>query len=76
MPSASDIDGRFPDHDWLRGTSGNLSAVLSRDPRVPAVDVKVVRRGRPFFAEFDPKASWITDLRPAFADSFPFEQSR
>jgi KamA family protein len=32
--------------------------------------------GRPFFAEFDPKASWITDLRPAFADSFPFEQSR
>jgi KamA family protein len=29
--------------------------------------------GRPFFAEFDPGAVWLTDLRPAFADRFPFE---
>jgi KamA family protein len=29
--------------------------------------------GRPFFAEFDPSAVWLTDLRPAFADRFPFE---
>jgi KamA family protein len=29
--------------------------------------------GRPFFARFDPRASWLTDLEPAFADRFPFE---
>jgi hypothetical protein len=28
--------------------------------------------GRPFFAHFDPDAVWLSDLRPAFADSFPF----
>ncbi len=29
--------------------------------------------GRPFFARFDPRATWLTDLQPAFADRFPFE---
>jgi hypothetical protein len=29
--------------------------------------------GRPFFARFDPKAVWLTDLTPAFADRFPFD---
>lgn len=29
--------------------------------------------GRPFFARFDPRAKWLTDLEPAFADSFPFD---
>ena len=29
--------------------------------------------GRPFFARYDPKAVWLTDLTPAFADRFPFE---
>jgi KamA family protein len=29
--------------------------------------------GRPFFARFCPRATWITDLEPAFADRFPFE---
>ncbi|GAA0946275.1 KamA family radical SAM protein [Nonomuraea longicatena] len=29
--------------------------------------------GRPFFAHYDPDAVWLTDLRPAFADRFPFE---
>jgi len=29
--------------------------------------------GRPFFAHFDPRATWLSDLRPAFADRFPFE---
>ena len=24
---------------------------------------------RPFFAEFDPEATWLTDLRPAFGES-------
>lgn len=28
--------------------------------------------GRPFFAEYDPNAIWLDDLRPALADSFPF----
>lgn len=27
----------------------------------------------PFFAEYDSDAKWLTDLRPAFADRFPFE---
>lgn len=32
--------------------------------------------GRPFFAKYDPKASWLTDLRPAFGeDAFFFEQA-
>jgi KamA family protein len=29
--------------------------------------------GRPFFARFDPQATWLTDLEPAFADRFPFD---
>ncbi|WP_067185897.1 KamA family radical SAM protein [Microtetraspora niveoalba] len=29
--------------------------------------------GRPFFARYDPNAVWLDDLRPAFADRFPFE---
>ncbi|WP_326826187.1 KamA family radical SAM protein [Streptosporangium sp. NBC_01756] len=29
--------------------------------------------GRPFFARYDPQAVWLTDLRPAFADRFPFD---
>jgi hypothetical protein len=29
--------------------------------------------GRPFFAQFDPGAVWLSDLRPAFADRFPFD---
>jgi len=29
--------------------------------------------GRPFFARFDPKAAWLSDLTPMFADRFPFE---
>lgn len=29
--------------------------------------------GRPFFARYDPNATWLTDLEPAFADRFPFD---
>jgi hypothetical protein len=32
--------------------------------------------GRPFFAHFDPSAVWLSDLRPAFADRFPFESAQ
>jgi KamA family protein len=42
-----------------------LHMIQARDPSLV---------GRPFFADFDPNAVWLTDLRPAFADRFPFEQ--
>jgi len=29
---------------------------------------------RPFFAKYDPNAKWMNDLKPAFGDSFFFEQ--
>ena len=38
---------------------------------IQARDASLV--GRPFFAQFDPEAVWLSDLRPAFADRFPFE---
>ncbi|HTZ94431.1 MAG TPA: lysine 2,3-aminomutase [Streptosporangiaceae bacterium] len=41
-----------------------LHMIQSRDPALV---------GRPFFAEYDPAAVWLTDLRPAFADRFPFD---
>jgi KamA family protein len=28
--------------------------------------------GRPFFARYDPAATWLSDLRPAFAEGFPW----
>ncbi|WP_433500230.1 KamA family radical SAM protein [Sphaerimonospora sp. CA-214678] len=31
---------------------------------------------RPFYAKYDPEAIWLDDLRPAFADRFPFEHLR
>jgi KamA family protein len=31
--------------------------------------------GQPFFARFDPSATWLSDLEPAFAARFPFESS-
>jgi L-lysine 2,3-aminomutase len=41
-----------------------LHMIQARDPS---------QVGRPFFAQFDPAATWLTDLKPAFADRFPFE---
>jgi len=41
-----------------------LHMIQARDPSLV---------GRPFFAEFDPTAVWLSDLRPAFAERFPFE---
>lgn len=29
----------------------------------------------PFFAKFDPKATWIDELEPAFSEKFIFESS-
>ncbi|GIH97508.1 KamA family radical SAM protein [Planobispora siamensis] len=41
-----------------------LHLIQARDPELV---------GRPFFARYDPEAVWLTDLRPAFADRFPFD---
>jgi hypothetical protein len=41
-----------------------LHLIQARDPMLV---------GRPFFARYDPAAKWLTDLRPAFAERFPFE---
>jgi L-lysine 2,3-aminomutase len=43
-----------------------LRMIQARDPGLV---------GTPFFARFDPAATWLTDLEPAFADRFPFEPS-
>ena len=40
-----------------------LRMIQARDPRLA---------GTPFFARFDPAATWLTDLRPAFAERFPW----
>jgi KamA family protein len=41
-----------------------LHLIQARDPRLV---------GKPFFAQYDPGAVWLSDLRPAFADRFPFD---
>ncbi len=41
-----------------------LHMIQARDPGLV---------GKPFFAHYDPDATWVTDLRPAFAARFPFE---
>jgi KamA family protein len=38
---------------------------------IQARDASLV--GKPFFARFDPAATWISDLQPAFADRFPWD---
>ena len=43
-----------------------LRMIQARNPRLV---------GTPFFARYDPAASWLTDLEPVFADRFPFEPS-
>ena len=41
-----------------------LHMIQARDPSLV---------GKPFFARFDPAATWLSDLKPAFATRFPFE---
>ena len=41
-----------------------LRLIQARDPSLV---------GRPFFARYDPDATWLTELEPAFADRFPFD---
>jgi KamA family protein len=42
-----------------------LHMIQARDPSLV---------GRPFFARYDPRAVWLSDLEPAFAARFPFEE--
>ncbi len=41
-----------------------LHLIQARDPSLV---------GRPFFARYNPDATWLTELEPAFADRFPFD---
>jgi L-lysine 2,3-aminomutase len=41
-----------------------LHMIQARDPDLV---------GTPFFAQYDPDATWLSDLEPAFAARFPFE---
>jgi len=41
-----------------------LRMLQARDPRLV---------GRPFYAEFDPDAVWLSDLTPAFGVQFPYD---
>ncbi|HZE39540.1 MAG TPA: lysine 2,3-aminomutase [Stackebrandtia sp.] len=41
-----------------------LHMIQARDPKIV---------GKPFFAHFDADAVWLNDLKPAFAEKFPFE---
>ena len=41
-----------------------LHMIQARDPGLV---------GKPFFARFDPDATWISDLQPAFADVWPWD---
>jgi len=41
-----------------------LHLIQARDPSLV---------GRPFFARYNPEATWLTELEPAFADHFPFD---
>jgi len=41
-----------------------LRMIQARDPSLVGI---------PFFARFDPKATWISDLEPVFASRFPYE---
>ena len=42
-----------------------LHMIQARDPSLV---------GRPFFAKYDPRAVWLSDLEPAFGSRFPFEE--
>jgi hypothetical protein len=44
-----------------------LRMIQARDPALV---------GLPFFARFDPAATWLTDLEPVFTDRFPWEPVR
>jgi len=68
-PSMSAAAGKIG-VDGIADVGGNkvfvLRMIQARDPFLV---------GRQFFAHFDPAATWITGLQPAFAPSFPYSLS-
>ena len=54
--------------DGIAEVSGQRVFVLRL---IQARDSSLV--GKPFFARYDPDATWLTELEPAFADRFPFD---
>ncbi len=54
--------------DGIAEVSGQRVFVLHL---IQARDSSLV--GKPFFARYDPDATWLTELEPAFADRFPFD---
>src|SRR5581483_4408571 len=46
------------------GAGGRAAWALAREPKLV---------GSPFFARFDPNATWLSDLEPVFAPRFPYE---
>ncbi|HEX6527886.1 MAG TPA: lysine 2,3-aminomutase [Streptosporangiaceae bacterium] len=66
-PSMSATPGKIT-IDGITDTNGTrvfvLRMIQARDPSLA---------GRPFFARYDPAATWITDLEPAFAPRFPYQ---
>ncbi|WP_338930414.1 lysine 2,3-aminomutase [Streptomyces netropsis] len=44
-----------------------LRYLQARDPQIV---------GRPFFAQYDPRATWVTDLKPLFPSDAPFLEVR
>jgi L-lysine 2,3-aminomutase len=66
-PSMSATPGKVS-VDGIADVAGQRVFVLHM---IQARDPSLV--GKPFFAGFDPDAVWLSDLKPAFADRFPFE---
>jgi L-lysine 2,3-aminomutase len=66
-PSMSSTPGKVC-VDGIADVAGQRVFVLRM---IQARDPDLV--GQPFFAHYDADATWLTDLRPAFASRFPFE---
>ena len=66
-PSMSATPGKV----WVDGIADMAGQRVFILHMIQARDPDLV--GKPFFAHHDPDATWLTDLRPAFAGRFPFE---
>lgn len=61
----------FPGKILIDGTPTIAGERVFALQLIQARDAALVRQ--PFYAKFDPAATWITDLEPAFSDAFPFD---
>ena len=69
---------RGPSMSAFPGKVRVLGVAEIADERVFVLDMIQARKPqwirRPFFARFDPEATWLDDLEPAFAERFFFEE--